>query len=72
MFKPHRGSQAPSFRETGISHLKLIRFLQDAQLKCADAGEEDSAFRLEMMVEYFTKDYQPGKPLKFTPTILGF
>lgn len=72
MFKPHRGPQAPSFRESGINHFKLIQFLQDAQKKCADVGEEDSAFRLEMLADYFAKDYQPGKPLKFTPTVLGF
>jgi hypothetical protein len=75
MFKPHRGSQKPFLSETnhgGINHFKLIQFLQDAQRKCADAGEEDSAFRMEMLVDYFTKDYEPGKPLKFTPTVLGF
>jgi hypothetical protein len=75
MFKPHRGSQKPFLNETnhgGINHFKLIKFLQDAQRKCADAGEEDSAFRMEMLVDYFTKDYEPGKPLKFTPTVLGF
>jgi len=72
MFKPYRGAQGPSIRESGINHFKLIKFLQDAQKKCADAGEEDSAFRMEMLVDYFTKDYEPGKPLKFTPTVLGF
>ena len=72
MFKPHRGSQGPSIRESGINHFKLIQFLKDAQTKCQNEGEEDSAFRFEMLVEYFSKDYEPGKPLKFNPTILGF
>jgi hypothetical protein len=75
MFKPHRGSQKPFLNESnhgGINHFKLVQFLQEAQRKCADAGEEDSAFRFEMMVDFFVKDYNHNKPLKFTPTILGF
>ncbi|NDC22719.1 MAG: hypothetical protein EB078_09150 [Proteobacteria bacterium] len=72
MLKPHRGPQAPSFQSSGISHLKLIRFLEDAQRRCEEAGEKDSAFRFEMMVEYFRKDYVPGKPLAFTGMVLGF
>lgn len=72
MFKPYRGAQGPSIRESGINHFKLIKFLEDAQKRCEQAGEEDSAFRFEMLVDYFSKQYEPGKPLKFNPTILGF
>ena len=72
MFKPHRGPQKPSFQPSGISPNKLIQFLEHAQHRCADAGEEEAAFRFEMMVEYLRKDYVPGKPLEFNSMVLGF
>lgn len=72
MFKPHRGVQKPAFRPEGISHFTLIKVLRFAQQRCAQAGEEESAFRFEMMAEYFEKDYVPGKPVKMDGMMLGF
>lgn len=72
MFSPHRGPHKPKFVSEGISQSGIIKLMEYAQQRCAEAGEEDAAFRFEMLVEYFKKDYVPGKPIKISPMILGF
>lgn len=72
IWKP-RGVQKPSRNlDTGIRPGQLVQYLRDAQLRCQDAGEEDSAFRMEMLAEYFEKDYKPGQSLSFKGMHLGF
>lgn len=71
MFKP-RGPQKASFKATGISHFKLIDFLEKYQNKLNSIGEEEAAFRIEMLVDYFKNDYDPDKSLAFDTRKLGF
>jgi hypothetical protein len=52
--------------------LHLITFLKDYQNKLNTIGEEDSAFRIEMLIEYFRNDYQQDSELVFKSTQLGF
>lgn len=49
----------------------LIRFFKDAQGCFEDRKEEDIAFAMEMLSEYFEKDYKPGKGLTFTGRAVG-
>jgi hypothetical protein len=70
-FKPTRGLQKASFRESGISHLQLIRFLEQCQKRLEMEGETDAAFRFEMVAEYFKQDYKPGHPVQFSGSVLG-
>ena len=71
MLKPSRGLQAPSFKETKISHLHLIKFMEECQRQLTLKGEPDSAFRFEMVAEYLRQDFKPGTPLQYTPMALG-
>ena len=71
MFKPTRGPQKPSFKQTGINHFQLIKFLQLCQKRLEMEGERDSAFRFEMVVDYLKQDYVPGRPLEFDGKVLG-
>ena len=71
MIKPTRGLQAPSFKETKISHLHLIKFMEECQHQLTLKGEPDSAFRFEMVAEYLRQDFKPGTPLQYTPMALG-
>lgn len=73
LYKP-RGPQKPSMTLDGgyIRPNQLVTFLKDAQKHCEQAGEEDSAFRLEMIAEYFEKDFRPGQPLSFRGMYAGF
>ena len=72
MFKPTRGPQKASYKVSGFNHLHLISFLKDYQDKLYTIGEEDSAFRIEMLIEYFRNDYQQDSELVFKSTQLGF
>lgn len=72
MFKPTRGAQRPSKTLQGINPFALIKFLEQAKMKCEQEGDNDSALKFELMVEYFSKDYEPGKPLKFTGGVIGY
>jgi hypothetical protein len=71
IYKP-RGPQKPSFVPEGIRPNHLVRFLRDAQQKCQDKGDEDAAFRLECIADYFEKDYKPGEPIRFKASYAGF
>ena len=71
MFKP-RGPQKPSFKATGISHFTLINFLEQYQKKLNTIGEEEASLRIEMLVEFFKNDYDPGRGLQFDTKKLGF
>lgn len=71
MFKP-RGPQKSSFKMTGINHFTLISFLEQYQRKLNTVGEEEAAFRVEMLVDYFKNDYDPNKGLTFDTRKLGF
>lgn len=71
MFKPTRGLQAPTFKETKISHLHLIKFIEECQHQLTLKGEPDSAFRFEMVADYLKNDFKPGSPLYYNPMVLG-
>lgn len=70
MYGP-RGPRKPSLKLTGINHFALIKFLEDCEKRLLQENETESAFRFEMMKTYFKEDYEPGKPLKFTGSVLG-
>lgn len=72
MFSPHRGPHKAKFVSEGVSHSGIIKLMEYAQQLCLEKGEEDAAFRFEMLVEYFRKDYVPGKPIKLNAMMLGF
>lgn len=72
MMKPYRGAQPPSISRKGINPFSLIKFLEEAERMCKQKGDEESAFKFEMMVEYFKQDYEEGKPLKFSGQVLGY
>lgn len=71
MFKPTRGLQDPTFKETKISHLHLLKFVEECQHQLTLKGESDSAFRFEMIAEYLRQDFKPGTPFLYTPMALG-
>lgn len=71
MLNVSRGPKKPSYKVTGISHLQLIRFLEQCQLSLEKLGEEKSAVRFEMVKEYFKQDYKPGEPLNYSSSVLG-
>lgn len=72
MFKPHRGYHKPKIQSQGINQFALVKFLEEAKERCEKAGDKDSAFRFECMVDYFKNDYEPGTTLKFHGGIIGF
>lgn len=72
MFKPTRGAQRAAAATVGISPFALIRFFEQAQGKCLQEGDKDSALKFELMAEYFQKDYEPGKPLRFDGNVIGY
>ncbi len=39
---------------------------------CVKNGDKESAFRFELMVDYFKQDYEEGKPLKFSGQVIGY
>lgn len=49
----------------------LIGFFREAQSRFESRKEEDQAFVMEMLAEYFEKDYKPSKKLVFTGTAVG-
>ena len=71
MFAP-RGPQKPKFKQTGINVFALIRFLKECEHELDLREEEDSAHRFMMLREFFEKDYEEGKPLKYDSKALGF
>jgi len=70
--KPFRGAQQPSISGKGINPFSLIKFLEEAQTMCVKNGDKESAFRFELMVDYFKQDYEEGKPLKFSGQVIGY
>jgi len=72
MFKPTRGPQKPSFKATGISPFQMIKFLERYQEKLNSIGEQEAAFRIEMLVDYFENDYNSETGLFFDSRKLGF
>ena len=72
MFKP-RGPQKPSRQQFhGITLPQLIKVLEFSRSRCIEGGDMNAAFRFEMLREYFEKDYDPGKPVKYSGEMLGF
>ena len=71
MFAP-RGPQKPKFKPTGINVFALIKFLKECEHELDLREEEDSAYRFMMLREFFEKDYEEGKPLKYDSKALGF
>jgi hypothetical protein len=70
MFTP-RGPSKPTVKLNGINHFALIKFLDDCEKRLIQENETESAFRIEMIKTYFAEDYEPGKPLKFTGSVIG-
>ena len=70
--KPTRGPKKPSFSFSGVGHFQLIHFLEAYQKKCLSIGEEEAAFRIEMLVDYFKNDFKPDAGLHFDSKKLGF
>lgn len=56
--------------DDSVSLRSLIEFVRKAQLDLANAGEEDSALRFEILYEYLTKDFR-GAYLTYTSRALG-
>lgn len=50
---------------------ELINFFKEAQHCFELRKEEDVAFAMEMLAEYFEKDYKPNKNLLFTGRAVG-
>ena len=49
----------------------LIKFFHEAQQRFETRNEADSAFIMEMLGEFFEKDYKPSKKLVFTGRAVG-
>lgn len=71
MFKPTRGPSKPTLKSSGINQLALVKFLQDCEDYLLRSGDQDGAFRVEMIKTYFKEDYEEGKPLKFSGQVVG-
>lgn len=71
MYAP-RGPSKPKLKLTGINHFALVRFLEDCEKRLLLENEPEAAFRIEMIKTYFKEDYEEGKPLKFSGSVLGF
>lgn len=71
MFTP-RGPQKPKFKPGGINLFSLVRFLRDCEHELDARDEKDAAYRFMMLREYFEKDYEEGKPLRYDCKALGF
>lgn len=54
-----------------IRLMDLVQFLKEAHEVLEEEGDEDAAFRFEMLVDYFTNTYRPSQPLTFKSIILG-
>jgi hypothetical protein len=73
MFKPTRGMSKPTLRgSSGINQFALIKLLEACEAELRTKGEENSAFRFEMLKTFFKEDYEEGKPLKYSGQMLGF
>ena len=70
MYAP-RGPSKPTFKQNGINHFTLIKFLEDCEKRLLQENEPESAFRIEMIKTYFKEDYEEGKPPKFSGSVLG-
>lgn len=49
----------------------LVNFFRDAQQRFETREEPDTAFVMEMLSEFFEKDYKPSKKLVFTGRAVG-
>lgn len=73
MFKPTRGFSKPALRAGGgINQFALIKLLETCEAELRVRGEEESAFRFEMLKTFFKEDYEEGKSLKYNGQMLGF
>ena len=71
MFAP-RGPQKPKFKPNGINVFSLIRFLRDCEHDLDINEEKEAAYRFSLLREYFEKDYEEGKPLRYDSSAIGF
>jgi len=71
MFAP-RGPQKPKFKPNGINVFSLIRFLRDCEHDLDINEEKEAAYRFSLLREYFEKDYEEGKPLRYDSRAIGF
>ncbi len=71
MFAP-RGPQKPKFKPSGINVFSLIRFLRDCEHDLDINEEKEAAYRFSLLREYFEKDYEEGKPLRYDSRAIGF
>ena len=63
-------SSPMNHRDTVDLH-DLVIFLRDAQQRFESKNDSDVAFVMEMMSEFFEKDYKPSKKLVFTGSAVG-
>lgn len=70
--KPVRGPKKPSYSFSGVGHFQLIHFLEEYRKKCESINEEEAAFRIELLIDYFKNDFNPDNGLHFDSKKLGF
>ena len=71
MFKPTRGPQRPAISaRSGINQFQLIKFLENYH-KALQTRKSESAFEIELLIEYFKNDYDESKPLVFDSRKIG-
>jgi hypothetical protein len=71
IYKP-RTPKKPMMLTEGIRPNHLVQFLRDAQRKCLDNSEQEAAFRLDCLADYFEQYYNPNEPLRFKGMDAGF
>lgn len=67
-----RGPQRPKFKQKGINVFSLIKFLKECEHVLDINEEKESSYRFAMLRQYFERDFEEGKPLKYEGKALGF
>jgi hypothetical protein len=71
MFTP-RGPQRAKFKQTGINVFSLIKFLKECETELDLREEKEVSYRIAMLRQFFERDFEEGKPLKYDSKALGF
>jgi hypothetical protein len=69
--RPGKSHAAGLNDRADVSLRSLIDYVKQAHAACEEVGEEDSALRFEMMLDFLQQDVVNGKPFKFSYKSLG-
>lgn len=69
--RPGKTHSAALNADDKIPLMQLVQFLKDAHEALEEEGDDDAAFRFEMLIDWFQNHYTPSSKLEFRNIILG-